>query len=63
MKSAIFKVVVDGALAYSVVFIWVFDDGLLEVSAEVKDLTVILEPLRSNSRDRVIDVLWSLRDT
>jgi len=63
VKSAIFKVVVDGALAYSVVFIWVFDDGLLEVSAEVKDLTVILEPLRSNSRDRVIDVLWSLRDT
>jgi len=63
MKSAIFKVVVDGALADSVVFIWVFDDWLLEVSTEVKDLTVILEPLRSNSRDRVINVLWSLRDT
>jgi hypothetical protein len=38
MKSAIFKVVVDGALADSVVFIWVFDDWLLEVSTEVKDL-------------------------
>ena len=38
MKSAVFKVVVDSALAYSVVFIWVFNDWLLEISAEVQDL-------------------------
>ena len=38
VSGVIFKVVVDGALAKAVVFIWVFNNGLLEVGGEIKDL-------------------------
>jgi hypothetical protein len=38
VSGVIFKVVVDGALAKAVVFVCVFNDGLLEVSGEIKNL-------------------------
>jgi hypothetical protein len=38
VEGVIFEVVVDGALAETVVFIWALDDGLLEKCAEVEDL-------------------------
>lgn len=41
MQSAVLQVVVDDALANAIVFVGVFDDGLLEVGAEVKDLKTI----------------------
>ena len=41
VQCAVFQVVVDDALADAIVFVGVFDDGLLEVGAEVKDLKTI----------------------
>jgi hypothetical protein len=38
VKGVIFEVVVDGALAETVVLIGALDDGLLEECAEVEDL-------------------------
>lgn len=38
VSGVIFKVVVDGALAKAVVFVCVFNDGLLEVGGEIKNL-------------------------
>ena len=38
MNSIIFKIVVDCALAETVVFIWIFNNRLLEESTEIKNL-------------------------
>lgn len=41
VQCTVFQVVVDDALADTIVFVGIFDDGLLEVGAEVKDLKTI----------------------
>jgi hypothetical protein len=38
VDCVIIKVIVDGALAKAVVFIWVLDDGFLEVGREIEHL-------------------------
>jgi len=60
MNSIIFKIVVDSALAKTVVFIWIFNNWLLEESTEIKNLAVVFQPLRRNSRDSVVFLLWTL---
>ena len=60
MKRAIFKVVVDVAFTNAIIFIRVFNDRLLKISFKVQDLTIVLQPLRCNSRDRVVDLFGAL---
>lgn len=38
MNSIIFKIVVDSALAETVVFIWIFNNWFLEEGTEIKNL-------------------------
>lgn len=57
MESIIIKIVVDNALSNSEVLVSIFNYWFLEISIELKDLSVVFEPLRSNCRNGVVD-LW-----
>jgi len=56
VHGVIFEVVVKDALADTEVFVAVFANWLLEIDAEVEDLSVVLEPLRCNTRNRVVNL-------
>jgi len=56
MESVIIKIVVDDAVADAEVLIRVLDDGLLEVGMELKNLSVVLEPLGCDSGNGIVDL-------
>jgi len=62
VDGVIVEVVVDGALSDSIVLGRVFDNWLLEVSFEVKNLSVVLEPLGRNLGDCIVLLLLAPGD-
>ena len=54
MERVILKVEVDDALADAIVLSRVLNNGLQEVGLEVKNVSIVFQPFRSNSWDGVI---------
>lgn len=63
MEGVIVKIEVDDALSDAEVLSGVLDHRLEEVSLEVQDMAIVLEPLGSDSGDSVVLLSGSARDS
>jgi len=62
MESIVVKIIINSALADTVVFCGVLNNGLLEIGLEMEHLFVMLEPLRSDLGDGIIFMRLAGRD-
>lgn len=54
MESIVIEIIINSALADTVVFCGVLNNGLLEIGLKMEHLFVVLEPLRSDLGDGII---------